>query len=271
MKQYKVLVTEKPLSIDLVERLTSLGCIVPYDSKEVKINVYIYSPLDLSDANLKIIKAIAPFHDYGFVVNENEIIKQQTKIEESSTLAVGGIVFYKSVYREVPFEVLEVTDRVAKISSKLRGVKIEAEVDFKYLCIAEEYFYYDFPKPIELGKKLVIDMDYVVYNGNNYKHFISALFPFLVRLELKYPNRNIILFNPDISATVFCQLAGLSVAFGDISSYLYKTKHETYVFTNDFRMLKLCDKVICMQGESIVDFTLLEAMSTYHCNLGGIS
>ena len=123
MKQYKVLVTEKPLSIDLVERLTSLGCIVPYDSKEVKINVYIYSPLDLSDANLKIIKAIAPFHDYGFVVNEKEIIKQQTKIEESSTLAVGDIVFYKSVYREVPFEVLEVTDRVAKISSKLRGVK----------------------------------------------------------------------------------------------------------------------------------------------------
>ena len=113
-------------------------------------------------------------------------------------------------------------------------------------------------------------MDYVVYNGNNYKHFISALFPFLVRLKLKYPNRNIILFNPDISATVFCQLAGISVAFGDISSYLYKTKHETYVFTNDFRMLKLCDKVIRMQGESIVDFTLLEAMSTYHCNLGGI-
>lgn len=263
--RYTVLVSNSEITYQQYNKLNEAGAVVPYDSEGQNYYFYTQDGFDLDS-----IKHILDFYSTNMSVDYSEIEKQLNKIRQVNIHKTGETVFCYNKYRNLPLTILKADKDKVEVFFKLKGHKIDEVLDVKEIQKAEKYYDYDCSIPAEKTEKLIIDCDSISSKNFHKIEYINSIILLLIRIKSQYSGYTLIISNPDEILLFIAQIFGLFVGYGNIRDILTSYK-ESICFTNDFRMLNYCNKIIYLNKDNQIEhYTEDDLHRRYHMNIGNV-
>ncbi|EJF06172.1 hypothetical protein ThvES_00017580 [Thiovulum sp. ES] len=247
--EYLILTSHFPVPLEKVKPLEELGLIIPFDPKNLEINVYAYKPKSL-DLSMNSLEDVHDFFETSLTVTQSEVDKQISKITVLNQIKEGDLVF-THYYPNLSM-------RVSKISGDLLKAQITLKAFSTEILLHKNNFYKakEDTLPINISEivikapkgNLYIDCDSLEHS-DHYNTF-ESIFTFILSTKLLYSNLNLVLLNPLGDMVIFAELFGLEMRFGSIVNLLLDRNQDTdKVLTNNLKLFSIFETLI------ILDYT----------------
>lgn len=228
---YFLFTTETPIKAESLEKISKLGCIVPYDSGFEDLATYGYYPQDISAENKKQLQKLTK----GLVFTKSEIKleeiqRQARKLQTLNAIKQGDIVKHRD-YRNLPFIVTLTDGTQATIFHNLRGRSLVLVCAVEYLQVL--------PNDTEI-KTYKVERDTITYRNSVYldcdifstriaDDYYRDVFLSVLALKIAFISSRIVLVNPFRVSNDLIDLIGLECVKGNLLAISQNSPDETII------------------------------------------